>query len=159
VALAAVGGLGALALGALVAVGSFLGQHGDWFDGATACNATEPNEYIADALTSRLPDGTLRSLANTGSDCDARRTGSVSAAWGANAQPASVIDQLMADGWARLDPPGHAESDQTVLTTERDSRVFVARFGPDGMTVDVAHKSDADGVRQIRSGSVSDSEE
>ncbi|GAA0624110.1 hypothetical protein GCM10009547_29060 [Sporichthya brevicatena] len=44
---------------------------------------------------------------------------------------------------------GRAE-EQIVLTAERGPRVFVARFGPSGLTVDAAHKRDEEGVAAIR---------
>lgn len=46
----------------------------------------------------------------------------------------------------------HPATEQIVLTTERGPRVFVARFGPYGMTVDAAHQRDGDGARAIQQG-------
>ncbi|WP_156869547.1 hypothetical protein [Sporichthya polymorpha] len=37
-----------------------------------------------------------------------------------------------------------------MLTAERGPRLFVARFGPSGLTVDAAHKRDEEGVAAIR---------
>lgn len=44
----------------------------------------------------------------------------------------------------------HPSTEQIVLTAERGPRIFVARFGPYGMTVDAAHKRDRDGARAVR---------
>lgn len=52
----------------------------------------------------------------------------------------------------------HPQSEQIVLTADRGSRLFAARFGPYGLTVDAVHKNDDDGVREIRAGQIDDGE-
>jgi hypothetical protein len=46
----------------------------------------------------------------------------------------------------------HPSTEQIVLTAERGPRLFVARFGPYGLTVDAAHKRDGEGSRAVRQG-------
>ncbi len=94
-------------LGALLAAGWYLEEYGDPIYGHNACNDRwGGNDYIEDAIIDDIPEGFLRGYLDIGPDCDDRRTGSVGAAWSSTARPASVVDQLVRQGWTRTDPPG-----------------------------------------------------
>jgi hypothetical protein len=58
--------------------------------------------------------------------------------------------------WAGCSDPA---STQIVMEASRGMRVFVARLNSIGITVDVAHKWDDDGVREIRAGRLEESDE
>lgn len=77
-------------------------------------------------------------------------------------EPDGSVDSCLTDKPDAWQQPGRDEyptpscnlplDDQIVLTTQRGPRIFVARLGPVGLTIDAAHKRDKKGVEQITTG-------